>query len=337
MPPVFGRMQHPYDNALKAWLASGDSSWQSMARNVMHDHRVSEARADAFDYFVDHPCTSAGLNRAIVDYFEKQIRNRKLPHYVYRAVNENNLITGRTLLPLIHEDVKLVRVLDLNGLGGVYQWANEPVRRKRAWELTLLKFPTAVTDSEVARWLDEQLNGASREQIQRTVFTILDILNAYSLEEPYQPVWVTTRYAFEPHEKDGPERWQEVLGVVSKPPRWVILLSYTVAEAGTLARPTILDAGWNRYHFPSPPNASLAIGGHPMDLRIIPRAISPLPEYIHKQVPHKLTHWTDLDGGKIGRTSSPDPTSLADQRWAHLDMLKDFYGSDVLSWMSSPL
>jgi hypothetical protein len=116
----------------------------------------------------------------------------------------------------------------------------------------------------------------------------------------------------------------------------VILLSYTVAEAGTLARPTILDADWYAYHFPSPPQAPLAIGGHPTDLRIAPRANYPLPEYIHKQIPHTLAHWTDV-GGKIGRTSSPDPTSLADQRRAHLELLAKIYGPDVLGWMSSPI
>ena len=340
MPPVFGRNTpdpHPYDDALDNWLNSGDSIWQSTARNVMHDHRVSKARADAFDRSVTHPRTSSDLNRAIVDYFHDHVLHRKLPHYVFRSVNENNLLTGRALLPMVHKDVKLVRVLDLNGLAGVCQWGNDPIRRKRTWELTLLNFPTAITDSEVTRWLDGELGGASSAEVERTVSTILDILNAYSHEEPYQPVWVTTWDAFEPHEKEGPERWLQALGVVRRPPRWVILLTYSVAEAGTLARPTILDAKGSGYHFPSPPQASVALGGHPMDLRITPRASYPLPEYIHKQIPHKLAHWTGLDGGKIAVTSSPDPTGLADQRRAHLDLLVKTYGSDVLNWMSSPL
>src|SRR2546430_8005720 len=156
MPPVFGRMDpdpHPYDDALKAWLTSRDHSWQAMARNVMHDHRVSEARADAFDHFVDNPCTSAGLDRAMVDYSEEWIWHERLPHFLETAVNENNLLTNRDLLPLIHKDVKLVRVLDLNGLRSVCQWANDPARRKKAWELTLLKFPSSLTDGKVTKWL----------------------------------------------------------------------------------------------------------------------------------------------------------------------------------------
>src|SRR5207245_1273167 len=119
MPPVFGRLllsPHPYDGALSSWLGSGDSGKQSMARNVMHDHRVSEEREHRFDAFVQHPCAPGDLNRAIVDYFEEKVRRRRLPHYVYKGINENNLLTGRGLIPIIHKDVKLVRALDLNGL-----------------------------------------------------------------------------------------------------------------------------------------------------------------------------------------------------------------------------
>ncbi len=340
MPPVFGRTHpdpHPYDDALKAWLTSADASWQSMARNVMHDHRVSEARAEAFDRFVDSPCTSAGLNRAIIDYFEEQIRHRRLPHYVYKAVNEENLLTSGQPVPLIHKDVKLVRVLDLNGLRFVVQWGNEPTRRKSTWEPTLANFPYSLTDSEVANWLDDEIGAGSPDRIERAVSTILDILNSYTIEEePYQPTWATTWAAFEPHENGGPERWLQVSGVATPPPRWLILLRYTVAEAGTLARPTILDADWYAYHFPSPPQTSLAVGGHPMDLRVTPRATHLLPEYIHKQIPHKLEHWTDL-GGKIARTNSPYSTGLVDQRMAHFELLVNIYGQDVLNWMNSPI
>jgi hypothetical protein len=339
MPPVFGRTTpdpHPYDDALNTWLTSTDSSWHAMARNVMHDHRVSEARAEAFNNFVDDPCTSVGLNRAIVDYFEEKIRHRKLPHYVYKRVNDNNLLTGKHLLPLIHKDLKLVRILDLNGLGLVCQWGNEAVRRKKGWEPTLLRFPSTVSDSEIAKWLDGELGGASPAQVERTVWTILDILNAYRLEEPFQPTWSTTWAAFEPYQDETASRWLQLLGVVSRPSRWVILLGYTVAEAGTLARPTILDADWNGYNFPSPPQAPLAVGGHPMDLRITPRTTELFPEYIHKQIAHSLAHWKDL-GGKIKRTGSPDLTSLEDQRRVHFELLVKIYGPDVLSWMSSPI
>jgi hypothetical protein len=249
-----------------------------------------------------------------------------------RAVNQNNFVTDRGVLPLIHKDVKLVRVLDLNRLRLVFQWGNEPAHRKKAWEAALLRFPTSLTDNEVMRWLDDEIGGGSTRQVQQLVETILDIMNSYSREEPYQPVWATTLAAFEPYLDREPERWLQVLGIPSPPPRWLMLLSYTVAEAGTLVRPTVLDCAWNGYHFPSPPQASLAAGGHPMDLRISPTAATLFPEYIHKQILHKVAHWTDL-GGKIGRVGLPDSTALVDQRKAHLALLARGYGPDVLSWM----
>jgi hypothetical protein len=337
MPPVFGQdtpNPHPYDNPLAEWLGFVDSSWRSMARNVMHDHRVSEARAASFDRYVDHPCTSSGLNRGVVNYFKKEIRNETLPHYLNRAVNENNFLTGRGLLPMIHKDVRLVRVLDLNGLRFVIQWGNEPAHRKREWETALLNFPTSLTDHDVTNWLNGELRGKSSSQIAAFVETILDIVNSYAHGEPYQPIWATALAAFEPYLDKEPDRWLQLLGIPSLPPRWLILLSYSVAEAGILVRPTTLDAAWNGYHFPSPPQASVASGGHPMDLRIDPEATTLLPEYIHKQIPHKLAHWTEL-GGKIGRTSAPDSTALTDQRAAHLELLAEApaYGPDVLRWM----
>ena len=295
MPPVFGRTHpdpHPYDDALKAWLTSADASWQSMARNVMHDHRVSKARAEAFNRFVDSPCTSAGLNRAIIDYFEEQIRHRRLPHYVYKAVNEENLLTSRQLVPLIHKDVKLVRVLDLNGLRFVVQWGNEPTRRKSTWEPTLANFPYSLTDSEVANWLDDEIGAGSPDRIERAVATILDILNSYTIEEePYKTNVGYNMGSIRTTRKRGARAMVAGVGCCHT----------TAAVVDSVA----LHGGRSR-HF-SPPDdprrrlvclsLSLAAtniigcwGTSRWISRVTPRATHLLPEYIHKQIPHKLEH-----------------------------------------------
>jgi len=225
--------------------------------------------------------------------------------------------------------------LDLNGLGLVYQWANEAVHKQKKWRATLANLPLGLTDTSINEWLNTELLGVSLAKVGRFVSDLLDIMFSYGQEQPYQPTWATTWAAFEPYQNDGPDRWLQVLGVSSPLSHWVILLKYTVAEAGTLARPTILDARGNGYHFPSPPNISTAFGGHPVDLRVDPRATELLPEYIHKQIRHTVSHWTDA-GAKIGQTSVPDPTSLEDQRRAHHDLLVKTYGSDVAGWMSAP-
>jgi len=340
MPPVFGRNfpnPHPYDNVIATWRSSTEPEDHAMARNLMHDHRVSQERERAFDKLVPPSPTARNLQHAIVDYFKTKVRTRKLPHYVYTALNATNLLTGQgPSHPVINKDLKLVRVLDLNRLGLVYQWAMNWRNKKREWKRSFAKFPTAPNDDQIAKWLDDEIGGGSEKQQEQLVATVLDMINTYSPKHPFQPTWATTWSAFEPHERLGPDRWLQVLGMANPSSRWVMLLRYTVREAGTIARPTLLDAGWYADHFPSPPQAPLVVGGHPMDLRISPRATHLLPEYIHKQIQHSLKHWTDI-GGKIGRTTAPNPASLADQRRTHHELLTRVYGPGVHTWMDNPM
>lgn len=332
---VFGRNSkpHPYDAAIDEWLHSAEPEERAMARNLMHDHRISKAREQEFDRLVDRPCNTVNLQRAIKKYFEKKVRTRTLPDYVYKRVNANNLLTGKDeILPYIHKDVKLVRVLDLNGLRRVFQWA----KSKRRWGESFEKFPRRPNDATIAKWLDEKLQGSIENQIERFVGTVLDVMNDYRREHPYQPTWATTWTAFEPYLEDEPDRWLQVLGMAKVPPRWLILLKYTVREAGTIARPTQLDAGWYAYHFPSPPQAPLGVGGHPMDLRISRKLRCLLPEYIHKQISHPLEHWKDV-GSRIGRATAPNLEALAEQRKVHHELLTTRYGKEVCNWMPSPI
>ncbi|MCI0488514.1 MAG: hypothetical protein L0229_18150 [Blastocatellia bacterium] len=342
MPPVFDRDDqnpHPYDDALAIWLNSVESDIRSMARNLMHDHRVSREREKAFDSFFKHPAKADALQHAIDDYFKARVRTSNLPDFVLESLNRNNLLTGTgSLKPIIHKDVELVRTFDLNRLIPVYQWAMDRRNKKKKWRKCLAKFPIKPTNDEIDKWLDDEIGGGSEEHIEEMVATVLDIVNTYSLKQPFHPTWATTWAAFEPHKKHGPDRWLQVLGVAVPPPKWVILLKYTVAEAGRLVRPTMLDAGWYAYHFPSPRETPLSEGGHPMDIRIQPRANRLLPEYIHRQIQHPIRHWIDAGGasGAIGQTKVPDRESLTDQRKSHHELLASVYGTTVYSWMNSP-
>lgn len=360
MPPVFGRNNkpHPYDKAIAEWLAIPTLGYCAMARNLMHDHRVSEAREKVFDEFAatmarrrgssafaGNPPTREELEKAIVDYFEEKVRNRHLPHYVYGAINSNNLIVGNGSVSSQgrqssyppNRDVKLVRVLDLTGLGSVFQWA----KRKNTWRKLLARFPNCPPsrikphDEAITSWLDEKLERGSERQIEGFIASVLKILNEYRQDQAFQPTWATTWSAFEPNAEQGPDRWLQVLGMAKHSPRWVMLLRYKVREAGTIARPTQLDAGWYAYHYPSPPQAPLAIGGHPMDLGSR-RAGQLLPEYIHKQIGHKIDHWFD-SGRKIGKTTQPVTANLVDLRRAHHELLVSKYGANVLVWMPDPI
>ena len=187
----------------------------------------------------------------------------------------------------------------------------------------------------VALWLDDLLLGGNTEDRQHIVGQILILLNRYSDENPYQPTWVTTWEAFESlaqGEADNPSRWLEIVGAYKVGfPRWVVVLCYTAGEAGDLVRPTQLDAGWFPHHFPSPPQAPVETGGHPMDLGAPTGDPRLLSEFIHQQIEHPVKHLTDM----IGRVTELSPSPLGIQRTAHHDLLSREY--TVAGWMPNPL
>ena len=320
MPPIFGRdpsqypSSHLYDNAIDAWLSRGPE-YCAMAHNIKHDHRVSWDRESAFDHYVHRPCSAESLQKAIVDYFERNIRIRRLPAYVYRETNGKNLLTGPNVRrPLLSPDSQLIRLLDLNGLGRMFRWAS----KQKRWKRIFTEFPKVrriwrgqeaapekdTEGRDISDWLNDKLEKSSCSQSQSFIIAALEALNSYGQNTPFQPTWATAWSAFEPFEAAGPERWLQVLGVYrSSSPRWIVLLRYKVREAGTLVRPTQLDAGWDRYHFPSPPTTPLGNGGHSMDLRVAPPSTSLLPEYIHKQITHRPEHLI-----KWGRTTETTPS-----------------------------
>jgi len=339
MPPVFGRNlpdPHPYDVAISSMLSKTVGE-RAMAINLMSDYRVSAERERAFDSYVRRPCTDFLLRSALKDYFETQVRPRKRPDYVYNYLNGNNILNGYAYArPIIKPDVQLVRVLDLNGLKHVFQWAQTEGRRSypARWGSTFDTFPRDVAnDRAVMDFLDRRMG---RRTVGDFVRTVLDVLSVHSTLEkkPFQPTWATTWTAFREHITGGANRWLEVIGISKRIPCWLILLKYTVREAGTVVRPTQLDGGWYQFHFPSPPRALLSRGGHPMDLRTSPRAVKLLPEYIHKQIHHPIEHWTNITpDSNYGRSSALVSTSLSKQRQAHYGLLASTYGSSILRWM----
>ena len=307
---------------------------RAVSRNLMHDHRVSDARDASLRRFGDGSWTPADLQRAIVRYQHDSVRTRHLPEFVYRAFNEDNIVTPDARLPRFDRNIRLARVLDLNGLLTVYQWA-----RQQAVEPFASWLPWPVNDQQIARLLDRTLNGAAAEEIETFVAATLSALAAYSATNSYQPAWCTTWSDFAPFIDAGADRWIEALGVAARGiGRWMILLTYRVKDVGTLVRPTQLDVGWDaRGHFPSPPDAPVWRGGHPMDLGGQGAFRRLLPEYIHRQVPHTLDHWLSA-GRRLGVTTRPSHVGLATARRAHHELLVLHYGqTSIYNWMGEPI
>jgi hypothetical protein len=368
---VFGRTssRHPYEAALIDWQRSGDVAKMAMACNIRHDHRVSPSREEKFNDFCNQPRSATELEEAINHYFNKKVRTRDYPHFVYYEINAENLIYGHAKLaeklaknlrsrpdftsttsfaddpPLaLHKEQKLLRILDLNNLRRPFQWLLDKSHRKPEWKdsfrLYYEKFPRDLTKDEVKEqewidcWLNKMLDTKDKDRQESFVGAVLDMLNCNRRGAAFQPTWATIWQAFEPHARtpDGdpnPDRWVQMMGMGKNPPgHWFIALTYMVAEAGTLARPTQLDGGWYEYHFPSPKETPREFGGQAMDLQLPPVATTLLPEYIHKQIEHPLKHWDDTER-LLGRTSNWHRPGLIDLRRAHQKKLASTYETDA--------
>lgn len=334
---VFGRRYngtHPLAAILTSLSNSADIALRAISRNLIHDHRISDARDASLRRLGDGSWTMANLQRAIVRYQYEKVKTRRLPEFVYKTFNESNIVSGDGRLCRFDRNVRLVRVLDLNGLVTVYQWARaNRIEPFASW------LPWPVNDDQLARILDATLNGASPDDIEAFILAVLAALNLYGATHPYQPVWCTMWADFASFIDEGADRWNEVLGVASRGiGRWMLLLAYRVRDAGTLVRPTQLDVGWDaRGHFPSPPEAPVWRGGHPMDLAGQSTLRRLLPEYIHRQFPHTMDHWITA-GRRLGVTMRAQRATLADARRAHYALLGLHYGeAAVHEWMAEPI
>jgi hypothetical protein len=338
MSEVFGRpcVRPTYCEAFNEWLISRDPSMHAMARNLMHDDRVSERRSDEFDRLIDRgPGFTHGqrLADALNDYFLKRVRFQSRPDFLSRALNRNNLRThGKTGAAEFGAEM-LVRVLDLSGMGPVYEWAKTKTK--------IRAFQTYPNGMPCEDWVNQQLRRPKAHQ-EEFLRKVLKAMNAHRRTrnkkgrlQVFQPTWVVRLSEFQPFIAQGPHRWLEVVGVPKETwPRWVALLAYPAVEAGTIARPTQLDAGWDCCHFPSP--AALCRCGHSMDLSGSGLTIL-LEEFIHKQIDHSLDHWVAA-GSRLEPTDQPIPKELPLQRARHHQGLQLRYGaSPIATWMPEPM
>jgi len=330
---VFGRVQprdYPLANALNNLSASDDVLDRALACNMKHDHRVSREREEHFLRLTGSPATADQLLRSFRDYFEERIRTRRAPDYVYRQVNDTNILTrsGKPTRNYVSKDTELARVLDLSGLSAVFLWGR--THGHTEFRNYSGRMPNAERANAFLNWKLLDVPGKRRDAMIRA---ILEVLNAHQRKYPYQPVWATTWTSMENLQACSPDRWLQVMGIQrGTVRRWIIVLRYTVREVGTLVRPTQLDAGTCGFHFPSPPQAMKWRGGHPMDLQYNPRPSHLRPEFIHRMIAHTPEHWYST-GRMLGRTSTASPFDLGPQRSAHHDLLCRRYGMGVKAWM----
>jgi hypothetical protein len=343
---------HPLEQDLDLWLSGrlGDPH-PAMACNLVHDHRVSpEREAKLLDYFA-----KAGkrpgkrLHKALEQYHLQEVRSQKRPDFLEDKLNASNILPEPRQFGLRRialspaqrqstsgpaaQNLWLVRLLDLNRLFPVF------LRARSSRLIVFRDYPRSAGDSHAAlAWLDSMLGGAAPRYSQEYfAAAVIDALELARQNEPFHPTWATYWNHFESYLSSGPVRWASALGFPNgkRCGRWVMVLKYSRAEAGRLVRPTILDAGFNQYHFPSPPQAPLERGGHPMDLQLNPLPTDLLPEFIHQQIPHTVEHWVAA-GRLLGRIPEWYPRRGWLKKWRgnHHDLLIRSYGPGVRAWMN---
>jgi hypothetical protein len=320
MYPVFGRRELNYDAQFQRWLRwtkAGADAYKAMARNTMYDHRVQKERADKFhtDY-----AASQILEEALTQYFEECVRKTGTPDFL-QAVNSGNIVAGAPDANLIDEDKRLVTFLDLNGLHKLYLWAKQHPRSE--YRDVFDHYIVDGTDGQIGNWLGETIASLGDQVV---VFAALAVKRAVAGETGYRhfhPVWAALWKEFgDSLTQEEVDRWWERVGVFkSTRPRWVVPLTYTVFEAGTLVRPTILDSGFYAHHFPSPPQMPPQDGGCCMDLQTDPKPAVLTHEYIHQEIAFEERHWINA-GSLCLPTSQPSPVDLAQQRRNHHELLK---------------
>jgi hypothetical protein len=253
------------------------------------------------------------------------------------ALNGDNWAAGVPLkVDVIDPDTPLLRVVNLDREREAFQWgANEwaDPRNDRFFDIA-----SAGSDTE----LHEAIGGQLQEDPMEFISTWLDMrkvrrssLKAAGSTEFDGPVWaMSAKVFFDDIDlgKDSPDRWFEVVGVhLDTAPVWAILLQYPLRDAGTVARPTILDAGGYAYHFPSPPGINAGLGGFMMDLCIDPACDHVRGEFVHETIDFKLEYWVAA-GNRYAETTRTGRDGIGRQRTTHHGLLDRSYDG-VMSWM----
>ena len=296
---VFGRFRrgHALDAALEELADSPDERDKAFVCNFRYDCRVTIARDDAFTRDVTAHSGAGGLLflDRYRDYFNAHVGNSADPDFLDPRLNGDNLVGA---VPRTRE---LVRILDLSKAGHAIQlaprgdpdWFDKPL--------------PSTAPSAVVAWMSDVVSrvrapgdkALRKDREMRFVSWLLAAMNDQRSrnadkagERLFEPAWATTWDAFRSYSYREPTRWAQVLGlpfVVDE--TWILALRYRLPETVALVRPTVLDAGQNAAHYPSPLSAPLEAGGHPMDLGATCSRNKLLPEYIHRQIDHTGAHY----------------------------------------------
>jgi hypothetical protein len=326
-----------YRPALEQWRRSRNPEHRALAINLNCDHRISPDEERLFRNYFKRPFKGTALRNALIEFQRKEVRKsppvfrdptRLIAEYRSRKTSYRSGFDP---------DVELVNVLNLTYLRDILLWAKNENRPE--WRIL-----EDIDFNDFEGWLDRKVAQIWLDsgEIENFVSAVFDVLNFRLVEKgAFNPKWVTTWDRFAPHIKgyrrnrDLPtDRWNQAVGVGTVGRCWQIVVKYPAKVARCLYRPTQLEGGYYAFHFPSPPLATLANGGHPMDLAGSPPQSVLLPEYIHEQIILKIDYWKSA-GSLIGYTERK-AYYLSPLRKKHRSKLMRYY-DQVDAWMPQPI
>lgn len=335
MHTVFDRTNLNYDAALDDLLSRGekesDFRLRATGRNVEHDFRVPEKVEPMFDVCVK---ARTNLPDAVNQYFERHVLGAK-PNFLNPDLNASNFAAGKLVDPdKVDPNSTLMRVVNLSREETAFQWGKDhaaPAARDMFRKIVEAGVAGA---AEYHKVLGSYLQ-PDPELFLKAWFAMCKLRRAVVGRGIDGPVWALWAKQFRRDvrlKKDGPDRWFEAVGVcLDGAPVWAILLQYPVRLAGTLVRPTSLEAKGYAQHFPSPKKAALGKGGFVMDLKCVPAPAVLRSEFIHETIDFDFRHWKAA-GRRVGEIMDPSPPGIAAQRRAHHKLLRKHY-TGVMKWM----
>jgi hypothetical protein len=303
---IFGReTEAPHSHLGKLaldWTESTEPSLRAIGWNLFCDHRVSEARAAHFYEYTGRPASPAALERALIQYYDECVCKRSAETYYSHELNLHNFVPRSTL----RRDLSLVHVMNVS------RWVRD------------------LSDdslNEGMKDLTDPKNISTPDQIRDFLGKLFLAINSKRDE---RPIWVGRWKAFEKHLTPEADLWTSAVGVYARKSTWRIVLRYPASNVRQLVRPTQLDAGYNQYHFPSPPFPHSAIGGFAMALRELAGSPPLLSEWIHRPIDWDTSFWVPEMWASVLQDTA---NSLGVFRVQHRERLITRFPNECTKWI----
>ena len=325
-----------------------ESEHRLVLLNLLHDDRISHARKAQVDTLLAstgpgltvppvEPAAAAQLRRVIHKYKRQRITIPGVPDYISPVLNGNNFVpfakpSGKKG---IHPDTLLVHVIDLSKYVKAKGYSSLPgCPGTGAHQVEII----AWLGSYVPAFPDTDVSGRSETEVDEFVERTLEAIHDYESAPRSEPVWVALWDQFRQYVHHGLSMWMKMLGMrdsVSRHPRYPLVLVYRADSVGTLVRPTQLEAGFDAFHFPSPPSAPPTAGGYTMDWSAMPGYREPLREFLHQRKPDRDNAADWILGGRLSGPTTPGgaPLKLNETRRRHYGRLKSIHGPLPGGWM----